>query len=213
MPETSKKFERHLPEARRKALIEATLRCLAREGHEGLSIRHICTEAGVSVGLINHHFPNKAALIAETYRHLHAELSVVFRAALDAAGPSARAKLDAYFRASFSKPNLDPGVLNVWIVFWSLARHMPEIAGAHEETYGATVELLASLLGALLREEGLPALDTRLAAIGLNSLLDGLWLEWCLNPRTFSPEQAIRLCEGFVEGLRTGAYAGVAASA
>jgi hypothetical protein len=43
--------------------------------------------------------------------------------------------------------------------------------------------------------------DVRLAAIGLSALLDGLWLERCFNPRTFSPTEAMRLCLDFVKGI------------
>ena len=44
-------------------------------------------------------------------------------------------------------------------------------------------------------------LDLRLAAIGLTALLDGLWLEWCLEPGTFRPAEAIALCEAWVDNL------------
>ena len=46
------KFKRQPPEDRRQALIEATLACLGREGHAGLSVRKISAEAGISIGLI-----------------------------------------------------------------------------------------------------------------------------------------------------------------
>ena len=47
-----------------------------------------------------------------------------------------------------------------------------------------------------------PRVDLRLAAIGLTALLDGLWLEWCLEPGTFRPAEAIALCEAWVDSLR-----------
>ena len=62
------RFERKLPDARRQALIEATIECLKRFGHEGLSIRRISAQAKVSIGLINHHFPTKDALF-ESFAH------------------------------------------------------------------------------------------------------------------------------------------------
>ena len=68
------RFERQLPQERRQALIDATIECLKRYGHEGLSIRTISAQAGVSVGLINHHFPNKDELVAAAYRHFNGEL-------------------------------------------------------------------------------------------------------------------------------------------
>ena len=43
--------------------------------------------------------------------------------------------------------------------------------------------------------------DLRLAAIGLTALLDGLWLEWCLEPGTFRPAEAVALCETWIAHL------------
>ena len=63
MSKAEPKFRRAAPAVRREALVEATLRCLKKYGHEGVSIRRISAEAGVSIGLINHHFPNKSGLI------------------------------------------------------------------------------------------------------------------------------------------------------
>jgi TetR/AcrR family transcriptional repressor of bet genes len=56
------RFERKLPDARRQALVEATIECLKRFGHDGLSIRRISAQAKVSIGLINHHFPTMPSL-------------------------------------------------------------------------------------------------------------------------------------------------------
>jgi len=53
--------------------------------HEGLSIRTISAQAGVSVGLINHHFPNKNQLIAAAYRHFNSELVGGLQAAVERA--------------------------------------------------------------------------------------------------------------------------------
>jgi hypothetical protein len=49
-----------------------------------------------------------------------------------------------------------------------------------------------------------PRIDTRLAAIALTAMLDGLWLEWCINPATFSPQEAIALCENWIDALFAG---------
>jgi hypothetical protein len=43
--------------------------------------------------------------------------------------------------------------------------------------------------------------DLRLAAIGLTALLDGLWLQWCLEPGTFRPAEGVALCETWVDNL------------
>ena len=174
------RFERQLPEQRRQALIAATIECLKRYGHEGLSIRTISAQAGVSVGLINHHFPNKDELIAAAYRHFNSELvGGLHRRPWQRAAAHPRARLHAFFEASFSPPNLDQDVLAVWVVFWGMYRHSRLIQRVHRETYQGYVQLLRGMLAELLKQERrrTRSVDLRLAAIGLTALLDGLWLE------------------------------------
>jgi TetR/AcrR family transcriptional regulator, transcriptional repressor of bet genes len=195
------RFERKLPDARRQTLIEATIECLKRYGHEGLSIRRISAQAEVSIGLINHHFPTKDALVAEAYRYFNSELVGYLRRAVAEHNGSPREQLRAFFNASFSPPNLDSDVLAVWVVFWGLYRHSKDIQRVQSETYHGYVDLLRGMLADLQRETGELQFNLRLAAIGLTALIDGLWLEWCLDPESFEPREAVDLCEAWVDRL------------
>jgi TetR/AcrR family transcriptional repressor of bet genes len=198
------RFERQLAGQRRRALIEATIECLKRYGHEGLSIRRISAQAKVSIGLINHHFPTKDALVAEAYRHFNSELVGGLRQAVAAVAGSPREQLRAFFTASFSRPNLDSDVLAVWVVFWGLFRHSKDIQRVQSETYHGYVDLLRGMLADLERECGPFRFNLRLAAIGLTAMIDGLWLEWCLDPDNFEPQEAVQLCEAWIERLGSG---------
>ena len=202
------RYERRAADDRRQALIEATIASLRRHGHEGLSVRRIAAEAGVSIGLINHHFPNKNSLVAESYRHFSRQLSEGFAAAVQRAPSEPRARLRAFFDANFSRPNLDPQVLTAWIVFWGLFRQSPEMRKVHDEVGRGYGELLHSLLTDLMRAHRRPRLELRLAEIGLTALLDGLWLEWCLDPQNFKPKEAVLLCEAWIESLAGGISVG-----
>jgi len=207
------RFERQLPQRRRQTLVDATIECLKRYGHDGLSIRTISAQAGVSVGLINHHFPNKNQLIAAAYRHFNSELVGGLQAAVARAADSPRARMRAFLEASFCPPNLDQDALAVWVVFWGLYRHSRLIQRVQRETYRGYVSLLRGMLAELLAQARAPQRrrprrasrvvppDLRFAAIGLTALLDGLWLEWCLEPGAFKPAQAVALCEAWVEDL------------
>ena len=200
------RYARHRADDRRRALVEAAIGSLKRHGHEGLSVRRIAAQAGVSIGLINHHFPNKDALVAASYRQFSRQLAAGFQAAVLRAPRAPRARLSAFIEAVFARPNLDPKVLTAWVVFWGLFRQSPEIRRAHREEgrgYGALPGLL---LRDLLKQRARPAHRARVATIGLTALLDGLWLEWCLDPKGFRPAEAIALCEDWIDrvALRTG---------
>ncbi|WP_454746951.1 TetR family transcriptional regulator C-terminal domain-containing protein [Ciceribacter selenitireducens] len=195
------KFERKLPEERRRTLIEATLACLAREGHAGLSIRKISQEAGISVGLINHHYASKDELVGHAYETLSLGLLANIRDKVEAAGADPRARLSAYFRASLSAPVLERSTLRTWVVFWGMIDHSTIMTEVHDRTYAEYRHLLETLLAAVWEASGRPMPDLRLAAIGLVAIHDGLWLEWCLNPQTFSSEEAIGLCEQWTDSM------------
>lgn len=200
----SGKFERKLPEDRRRALIEATLVCLGREGHAGLSIRKISKEAGISVGLINHHYANKDALVGHAYEHLAHSLLDTVRAQVAAAGPDPRARLSACFHGIFSSSALERSTLRTWVVFWGMIDHSKSINDAHDQTYAVYRQLLETLLEDIQAHREAPRIDVRLAAIGLSAMLDGLWLELSLNPTTFARDEAILLCESWADGLLAG---------
>ena len=200
------KFRRAAPQVRREALIDATLRCLKRYGHEGVSVRRISAAAGVSIGLINHHFPSKSGLVAVTYETLALALQESIRTQAENRAVSPRDRLSGFFRASFAPEILDPQLFNVWLVFWSMVAHSPEIRAVHDRTYGKYRSILESLLGQLAICGEAPKFKLRPAAIALSALLDGLWVELSLSPTTFKPREAIALCEDWVNALCNGAF-------
>jgi AcrR family transcriptional regulator len=200
------KFHRETPAVRREALVDATLRCLKAHGHEGVSVRRISAAAGVSIGLINHHFPSKSGLVAEAYETLALSLQDSIRKQAENRTASPRDRLSGFFRASFAPELLDPALFNVWLVFWSMVAHSPEIRAVHDRTYATYRSVLESLLSQLSQSNAAPPFKLRTAAIALSALLDGLWVELSLSPGTFKPREAIAVCEDWVTALCSGAF-------
>jgi len=200
------KFRRAAPPLRREALIAATLACLRRFGHEGLSARRIGAEAGVSSGLINHHFPSISTLVAAAYETLAMSLIHSIQQHARQADASPRERLRRFYEASFAPALIDPALFNTWLVFWSMVAHDAGMRTVHDRTYGAYRAALEGLLGELHGTGGVPRFRLRPAAIALSALLDGLWIEASINPRTFRPAQAVALCEDWTNALCAGAF-------
>ncbi|CAN5445345.1 TetR family transcriptional regulator C-terminal domain-containing protein [soil metagenome] len=179
-------FTRAEPDARRLSLIEATARVLARDGAGSASVRQIAAEAGVSPGLVGHYFDGVDTLIVATYAHVGARVSTALGDAMAGAGPDPRARLGAYVTASFDPPIADPDLLATWLAFWSLVKARPEIAALHDDIYAGYRRDLETLLG----DCGVAPDARRLAAIAITALVDGLWLELCLSPQSFTPAEA-----------------------
>ena len=179
-------FTRVEPDARRQSLIEATARVLARDGAGGSSVRAIALEAGVSPGLVAHHFGGVDALIVATYGHVGDQVSAALDAAVRDAGTDPRARLMAYVAASFEPPIADRALLATWTAFWGLVIARREIAALHDLQYARYREDLETLLAAC----GLAPSARRRAAIAIAALVDGLWLELCLSPAVLDAGEA-----------------------
>ena len=91
-------FTRMDPEVRKAHLIDATLVCLKQYGFQGMSVRKICAQAGVSPGLISHHYAGKDELVAEAYqaitRQVMGQLREAMQKPIDKA-EAAQAEVDA----------------------------------------------------------------------------------------------------------------------
>lgn len=190
-------FRRAEPDVRRQSLIAACGRVLARDGAAGASVRAIALEAGVSPGLVGHYFAGVDALIAETYALIGAQVDAALDAALATAAPQPRARLDAFVTASFAPPIADPQLLATWTAFWSLVRTRADIAAQHDAQYAA----YRARLERLLADCRLPPARLRQAAIAITALVDGLWLELCLSPGSFTPAEAGAMARDLIDRL------------
>lgn len=190
-------FSRADPDERRQSLIEACARVLAEKGAAGVSVRAICTEAGVSPGLLRHYFGGISEAIAETYRWTGARIDSALEAAVQAAGPDPRTRLLAYLTANFRPPIASPDLLASYVAFWSLSRSDAVVAAMRAEVYGQFREGLERLIRAWRPNLA----DPRLPAVALTALIDGLWLELSLGNAPFSADEAEALAERWLDSL------------
>ncbi|WP_420794307.1 TetR family transcriptional regulator C-terminal domain-containing protein [Sphingosinicella microcystinivorans] len=193
-------FQRLDPDLRRQSLINATARCLARYGVGGSSVRVICAEAGVSAGLLRHYFAGIDELIAETYADVGERLVATMAAAADNAGPDPRDQLRAFVMASFKPPIADPDMLATWLAFWSLIKTDARIRELHTRNYASHRIPVEKMVAKILGPEA-SRVDVRLTAVGVTALVDGLWLELCLDSSSFTPEEAVRIADKWLNAL------------
>lgn len=192
-------FVRESADVRRQALIDATARCLAERGAGGASVRVICAMAGVSPGLLTHYYDGIEALILATYRDVGRRVGEAMDAAAEAAGSDPRARLDAYATASFLPPVLDPDLLATWVAFWSLVKSTPPIAQAHAEIYAAYRDAMQALIAAC--RPGMAPDKIRLNAVAITALVDGFWLELCLDTSSFTAQEACEMTRRWISDL------------
>jgi AcrR family transcriptional regulator len=73
--------------ARRREIADALLRIVDREGLEGVSLRHVAAEAGVSMGRVQHYFATKDQMMIFALIHVHGRIYQRVNACLDPRSP------------------------------------------------------------------------------------------------------------------------------
>jgi AcrR family transcriptional regulator len=180
-----RKFTREEPETRRADLIAAVLDLMAEAGPAETTVRAIADAAGLSPGMIRHHFTSKEDLVNAAYEaHMARQIADSERAL--GAG-SARERLRRFVSASLTPPVVDPRAVSLWAAFLHMVRRDPAMRATHEATYLAYRDRLQGLIAAALAEAGRIAgrAELRRLAIACNAVIDGLWLEAGVLPEAF----------------------------
>ncbi|MCC5962750.1 MAG: TetR family transcriptional regulator C-terminal domain-containing protein [Rhodobacteraceae bacterium] len=184
-------FRREGEEARRAALINATLDCIADGGPQAATVRAIALRAGVTQGLIRHYFATKEELVAAAHEHLMTGLTKASAAALDALPPDPLVRLAGFVGNAVSPPVADPRSMALWAASMQLVVRDPAMRQGHERSYLAFRDQLEALIADALRAADKPAdpATTRRLAIAGNALLDGLWIEASALPDMFATDE------------------------
>lgn len=191
--EVKKRRTRIDPETRRKAIVEATMRCITRFGHSGSTIERICAEAGISIGLIGHHFSSKEELMLSTYQELTNQLREETRKYMGVRGSSAEDRLLAIIRSSFRGKIFNEFILTTWLGFWGAAVSSEQLRALNKKLYSDYRKELESVFREIAAEQGIE-IDAKAGALTITALIDGFWLEWALDHKAFSAKKAEKCC-------------------
>ena len=194
------KFARQSAEARREMLIEAGIACLAKDGILGFTIDRICVKAKVSRGLITHHFKSIDGLLAAVYATMYGKMLAVIENPSVADDATPEKRLTAIIDAMFSREFFNRESLNIWLALWGEIANNPALLKEHRKQYARYRREIERALGAVAIARGLK-IDTPLVAMMFVSLVDGLGLEWSIEPKLLSARQAREACFKLLEPI------------
>ena len=180
--------KRDMPLGRAK-LIDAALLCMANFGQNGTTVRMIADQAGVTPGLVKHHFGNKEGLLVETYRHLNEATVTRIADALSTHPNDTGRALESAIHALFPSDLSDVDKMRVLVAFWGLVLTNPEFSAVQAETSSHTRRLFCKLIAS---HDSNPHSAGDIAD-GIIAITDGLWLECCMNPTRMTPKKAVQI--------------------
>lgn len=177
---------------RKKQLIKATIKSIAKHGLSVTTMATVSTEAGLSQGIINLHFQSKERLLEETLRHVVDEYRSTWSGALENSGDSAVDKLVALVGVDFDRKVCHPDKLAVWFAFWGESRSRPtyrKICAQRDREY----RLGLSRICEQIITEGEYLISAQVVAFGISAMNQGLWLDILLNPTELDRKTAFEV--------------------
>ncbi len=185
----------------RQKLITATINSIAKRGFADTTLARVAEGAGLSRGIVNFHFRTKEALFLETLRFMSREYREHWLRAFDQAGPSAAEKLEAVLGIDFEPPISNRNRIAVWFAFYGEAKSRPTYMSACTEIDQITFNAVGELCRTLIEEAGYEDRDPELIALGLSSLVEGLWLDLLVNPHTVDLEKSKKTMSAYLTAL------------
>lgn len=107
-------YSRNTEAERRRDLVQATLDCIAEDRLRGATVRAIARRAGVTNGLIRHHFAGKDQLIRAAYRETIEAMTMTARQAIADTAATPGDRLRRFIVASLVPPAVDARMLSLW---------------------------------------------------------------------------------------------------
>lgn len=178
-------------ETRRRQLIDATMKCIARKGMSNTSIGDVAKEAGLSQGIVNLHFESKDNLLTETLRTLANEYREQFDKALESGGPRPADALLALMKMDLKPKLIDRQKLAIWFAFWGEVKSRPtyrKICDEYDRHYDSVVERLCA---ELIDDGEYGNVSAAAAAEALTCMTNGLWLSCLISPQQWSRQTAL----------------------
>jgi len=180
---------------RREQIVRATIRCLARGGYAGLTMKKVSREAGVSQGILHYYFPGKRAILVAALEAVMADLDHRVAQAQARSGRDPRARLRALVRAALSTALEAREVWVVFVEFWGEMMHDHRLREVNAALYTRMRRLIGRLVAEGVGAGHWRRVDRAAAAAVILGLLDGVALQLTFDPGVFGVPAAARFCE------------------
>ena len=183
---------------RRRQIVEALFRCMARKGYAGASITDIAAEARVARGAINFFFRGKAEILRALLDRAIADYRAALRPILGRGGP-ADEQLRAALKVLLATGPAARRATVVFLNYYALAPGNPAVAAPLRAFFREYRRLFALIIRRGIRQGCYPrGTDAESAAAILVAAVEGLLLQWVIDAEGTDPGGALPWLERLV---------------
>jgi AcrR family transcriptional regulator len=188
-------------EERERQLIEAAIDVIGAKGLSRTTLADIAKRAGLAYGHISFRFKTKESLLLAALRAVTEEYVAVRDRAVAEDGLSAAERLKAMTEAGFSRNIASKKKIALWHAFLSECHTRADYMRLFAEIREAEYQRARAICEEMAKEGAASSLDPHRAAIGINSLVEGLWFNMRLAPGAIDNTEALSIANGFLAAL------------
>ncbi len=172
---------------RRRSLLKAAVKVISKRGLTGVTINSIAAEAKCSYGVVAFHFQSKEGIIFAALDHTAAEYEA-YLARLNASERGPAERIRHMIDTDFSRKAAGQDSIALWLAFWAEAARVPNFRKRCAELRIHYNDAVAQDIAELAQQRGIH-IDAGQAALTLNAMISGLWVENLLLPITMAEGQ------------------------
>ena len=183
-----------LRERSRTAILAAATDLFARKGYDATTTEEIATNAGISKGLIYHHFKSKEAVLEGLLDHIM-ELTLDIPALRSGSLEERRAALVGFIHSWFQNIRTNPALVKLGIQI----HNDPSMVRIARRKQDAMLEQYLATFSTLFRDLGSPDPDAETFMLG--ALMDGIGLNYHAMPDAVPLDRIEKLIVHYYGGL------------
>ena len=182
---------------RRTQIVDATIRCLAREGYVRLTIKAIAREARLNQGMLHYYFPDKRSILVAALEKVMGTLNrrTVARAA-GARDPLVRIR--ALLGACLDVADEQREFWVVFVQFWSAMLYDEELRRINADLYRKLRSVITGIVHDGIEQGVFRRINPEEAGAVILALADGLSLQRSFDEESLSLADALRFGEAAV---------------
>ena len=189
--------------ARPEEILRAVLRRVVLDGADGLTIRGVADEVGVSTGLILHFYPTKEELLMQAWLYAISLSRMDDRLSSLFGHVKGADYMDAVYRVLFTDRDPESPSWAFWLEYWAKAARTPHLREVHSKTVeDARTRDAEHVREAVAVRQIRADLDPQLVGDLNRAIIYGLAVGVTLDRESITNERAVEVARFFLSLLK-----------
>lgn len=158
----------------------------------------VAKAAGLSQGIVNFYFKTKESLLYETLVSLAEEYEALSWRAVERAGRDPVAALNEIIETDLGSQACTPQKVAVWLALWAESTGRPKYRRLCAKLANDYFRQVRDLCTQIVARGGYENVDVDSVSRGLNAMINGLWVDLVIDPKSFDRERSKHACRAYL---------------